>query len=992
MSSFLIKHLNKKESEHSALGMLVNQWGFDEKLIPKALQTVGNLFPHYSRHDESHSRQILVNIERLLGNENISRLTATDTWLLLESAYWHDIGMVVPQKDIFDAQENKKFQQYIDRIRETPNHELNCFCRNFNAKNIFQCFDGMDSPIDALDKFRQLMAEWFRQQHAHRADSIIQEPWESIGISSPRTELIPARLFKLLGRICHMHGASFEDILSSGGLPYKEAGLAHEDCHPRFVACLLRMGDLLDLDDNRFCPVMQRISGENRPHISKAHEDKHAGIRHLRIDRERIEITSECSTIDGYLETFKWFDWLKQEMQQQMAHWQDIVPAREFGLLPTLGNIVVRLSGEQQLLMEGSRPQFTIDADNAIQLLQGHNLYSDKFSCIRELLQNAVDATLLKTWIEYKDKTIEWKDPFSKGIKELIKNKNIHINLTESENTLDVPTDKIRWNLQIIDQGTGISHTDLSYMSNIGGSQKNISRQKKIKEMPEWMKPSGAFGIGFQSIFMICDDVKLTTKNIFTHERLEIIMYNPTGDKEGLVLIKSLENDISHPYGTTLEIDFFLEKLGSSYSINVGSDSRETQSYQAINSYDPVLDEEFSIEAEQLADKIEIFSKNTMLTIYGKLKDREINTDISEDFAWNFLRIDNHELALKYTLTDKDRSPQRRYGMTLYRGQPFKQESFNFPFICINVNLLSGKAGEWLTVDRDELKSSAIHDFKNLVLAALEQLIKKDLKYNIDSKLSELKPLYSLFLKAMVLMGYSGGWSNLSSELPREWLELPAENQIQKTYQDFFECDYWKFTILSNINEVPANHCNLNLSNEAGELLKVIIHNEWLKDKENTIKIVDHENHARWYELKNESQDLYDDETLASHLIKAINLENNFRYIWVANSDDWEVLHLISGIKIRALLLFEISPKNPKFILLPFLFYNFHSSNLPVTVNKLDELCEWVRPNLIDKNASINNIRKAYKKLIDYIDNDIMKKSPYHDKWQKARGLAASKS
>lgn len=95
MSDLLIQHLKQKGEQHSSLSTLVNQWGFDEKLIPKALQTVGNLFPHFSRHDESHSKQILVNIERLLG-ENIALLTATDTWLILEAAYWHDIGMVVP--------------------------------------------------------------------------------------------------------------------------------------------------------------------------------------------------------------------------------------------------------------------------------------------------------------------------------------------------------------------------------------------------------------------------------------------------------------------------------------------------------------------------------------------------------------------------------------------------------------------------------------------------------------------------------------------------------------------------------------------------------------------------------------------------------------------------------------------------------------------------------------------------------------------------------
>jgi hypothetical protein len=105
-------------------------------------------------------------------------------------------------------------------------------------------------------------------------------------------------------------------------------------------------------------------------------------------------------------------------------------------------------------------------------------------------------------------------------------------------------------------------------MLRIGGSQGNLLRQLKITDMPEWMKPSGAFGIGFQSVFLICDVVKLTTKSIFTNEILEVFMYSPTGDKEGLVVLKLLENDISCPYGTTIEITFYLEKITSSYSIS----------------------------------------------------------------------------------------------------------------------------------------------------------------------------------------------------------------------------------------------------------------------------------------------------------------------------------------------------------------------------------------------------------------------------------------
>jgi HD superfamily phosphodiesterase len=99
MATQLIKHLKKCAENDAIYSPLVYQWGFDEQLIAKALQNVSMYFPHYSCHDESHSRQILVHIERLLG-ENLTKLTATDTWLLLEAAYLHDIGMVVTDKQL----------------------------------------------------------------------------------------------------------------------------------------------------------------------------------------------------------------------------------------------------------------------------------------------------------------------------------------------------------------------------------------------------------------------------------------------------------------------------------------------------------------------------------------------------------------------------------------------------------------------------------------------------------------------------------------------------------------------------------------------------------------------------------------------------------------------------------------------------------------------------------------------------------------------------
>lgn len=69
MSTLLTNHLKKCSEIDEIFQPLYSQWIFDEQLAAKALQNVGAWFPHYSRHDASHARQILIHIERLLGDE-----------------------------------------------------------------------------------------------------------------------------------------------------------------------------------------------------------------------------------------------------------------------------------------------------------------------------------------------------------------------------------------------------------------------------------------------------------------------------------------------------------------------------------------------------------------------------------------------------------------------------------------------------------------------------------------------------------------------------------------------------------------------------------------------------------------------------------------------------------------------------------------------------------------------------------------------------------
>jgi len=570
MSAGLIKHLKAKTEADANTEILMAQWSFDERIVGKSLENVGSYYPHFSSHNESHSQQILVNIERLLGN-NIHKLTATDTWLILEAAYWHDIGMLFSAEEVQAIIDDEKFKDYVESLACDNTQDLHEFAKVWHHEGWQKALTEQSTPHSGVEKYRQMVAEWYRRGHAKNSSSVVMDPFKKLAINSPRTELLPQRIYRYLGQICYAHGRSFEEVMSE--LPFRQTGMGTEDCHPRFVACLLRLGDLFDIDDNRFCPVMAK-QVSNMPALSTTHEQKHKAIREFQLDNETVSVTAVCSTEMAYIECRNWFDWIKEEIQNQMSQWKNIVPNREFGLLPTIDKLHAEMD-DNKILLDGKPMRFALDEKNVIELLQGNNLYHGIGDVLREIVQNSIDATLIRVWIDQQENCqkrnlLEFSNPYDSKIYELLENYPIKINLSLVEKTKKY---KNIWKLCIEDQGTGISLEDLNYMQYMGGSDKNLIKKKFIKTMPLWMRPSGSFGIGMHSAFLLnrnlpekYQHLTFITKNIFSHETLKVKMNSPLGKDNGYCFIKNLESN-TITYGTRTEV-FFETDIIFSYKEN----------------------------------------------------------------------------------------------------------------------------------------------------------------------------------------------------------------------------------------------------------------------------------------------------------------------------------------------------------------------------------------------------------------------------------------
>lgn len=683
----MIKYLEDllhEKTKDTQSGILFAQWNYDKKVVPTALQAVSNLFPHYSLHDESHSITIINNIVRVLGKENMTKLSAIDIWLILEASYCHDIGMVVSSEKLVESINSPKFIEFFKELIEDKKNGLHEFAIQFQiVDNKIRYKDDLFN-LELNDGIKFILAEFFRRIHAERSKEIINNPLNELSLLSPRG-VIPPRIFKILGDICSCHTKDFSDVLK---LPFSEVGIDIEDAHPRFIACLLRVGDLLDLDNNRFSEVMLRTL-TRIPVDTLNHKAKHLSIESFRVDRDRIEITANCQDYDTANITQHWFNYLNSEISSQMINWNDIVPFKELGYLPTIGNLKVELSNYD--FIDGKhKPKFSVDTDKALGLLQGAGIYDGPHQCIREILQNAVDATLVRIWLEHKNDK-DFSSPHSADFLKLIADYPIKVKIKEK----GVVDTWQNWEIEIEDKGTGISSNDLKFLMNTGSSSKNRERISIIESMPTWMKPSGTFGIGFQSIFMLTEFVKIETKSFFDEQFQVIELNGPNSKKDGDILIQKKKTTHAVKPGTKIIINYKTKAVPNGYSIN----NEHSNANRIAYNYDPFTHESLDIEMGKVLDETFVFAHKSYLPIKLEIDGKDIKTYSYEKSTFDYFDPEN---SLEITINDISIT-NRRQMSTFYKNQ--KADSrLSIEFLGFDINIHKNKASEVLSLNRNKIK------------------------------------------------------------------------------------------------------------------------------------------------------------------------------------------------------------------------------------------------------------------------------------------------
>lgn len=710
-------HLKQLCEEDEIYKNLYSSWNLNKKTYSKILMSIPINYPHYSLHDSTHSEKIINNIEMLLGESRIKKLSPTDTWLILNCAYLHDFGMVLLYSKIESEWENKEFQCFLKESKNSRDKDLKeaveyLYALKDNLKESnFDC----TWPLKIRSYVTNIISTYFRGKHSSLTREYLNK-LDDWSIDLTQNGLIQRRLVKLIGEISFLHTQSFEEVMN---LDYISNGYNSDYIHPRFLAELIRLGDLLDLDNGRFNDYIRKVAGKI-PEVSDIHREKHESTTHILITSEKIEVRADCINEFVYREVRNWISFLEQEIKDITLNWTDIIPENFEWYAPRLT--------KKQLLLNGKPDsnnltdlKFNISQKKAFEIIEGSNLYENKLTFIREFIQNALDATKIQLWNDLNEGVY---NNFLNGIsiydctpfdipKEIYDNYKILIKIE--------PLDNEKVKLIITDNGTGISLDTLKKLCNVGESySENKILQSMLDSIPSWLYPTGGFGIGIQSGFLITDSFVAYTKTPGM-KTLEIKFESISS--EGYISVRDSSKEMKR--GTEFHIIFdefksFKYQLGSRvdeiFSGNYDPfQSKSITSFAIVDFIESNINNSlFPIEIEMNTEKIylECFKVNEK---FDEKKDNYlyfIKEDLSKVHLWN----KKESVYMEIGIFNSCNSFMHSYQNISFRGCLLSKEKLRgFNGISLDIDIYGFDTKSTLKIDRTELTEDGKYKLYQIV-------------------------------------------------------------------------------------------------------------------------------------------------------------------------------------------------------------------------------------------------------------------------------------
>lgn len=486
----LLKFLKGKDASYYGKVLEVRE------AISSWLEYIPATFPHYTRHTIVHSEAILVQLSNILfGDEDPSSvvigLSGVEAYILVAGAFLHDAGMVVSDDEkagLFDAFEWKRWTGEGGGA-ETRWQAIEAFRNGGEPAD-----DGKRLFLADLQT-RYLMAEYMRRVHHSRAGQVMQQHQSTLG----RFAFDDPDLGRAIEAVCVGHGLAREALDDSSRYPLLRQ-IRGENVNLRLLAILLRLGDLLDLDSQRACPMLLNAACP-LPAESHAHWAQYRAIEHRAVTSKEIQLRAACETGEIHRVFRDWCQWIVDEVTAAPGL---LAGATRHGLWHPPE---ARMTGGDPTIIIKPKPGATYHpVDWRFELDEGEvfkrlieDTYESPLDFIRELIQNGLDAMRCQMYDDLAKEGSDLPESPTKVDEDFRNNYVLKLSIREvSLRNENADMEETRQILTVEDCGIGMDEEVIA--KNFLQVGKSFYRTQEFRDRYTF-HPTSRFGIGFLSVF-----------------------------------------------------------------------------------------------------------------------------------------------------------------------------------------------------------------------------------------------------------------------------------------------------------------------------------------------------------------------------------------------------------------------------------------------------------------------------------------------------------
>jgi hypothetical protein len=440
--------------------------------------------PQFTLHDAAHLLRVTELMGLVLG-DTLSELNAIEITLLILAAHFHDQGMVPEAADRSEIEASRDFAIHRELWAiEHPN------LREIDEQLGAGALDNNLREVMELKKAELLHARWsdfLRKTHGERSAELVIKLFGK----DKRLEIMGVSLADVLAKMCASHVQDPHYLIQ---LPLDKLIGTHP-VNLQYLALVLRLADVLDFDRERTPDALYRTIHFTSD-VSIREWEKHRGVQGWKVDSSTVRFDMEFEHPIYERSARQFLDYIDEELGA--AH--DIVnkfPAKFSRYKLDLSLHVDRSDvGPKRDAYVYHDLEFSLSRDEIVKLLMTDKLYGTPSLCVRELLQNSLDALRYRRAL-FQSGDLEWKQ-----------------GRVEFEHGVD---EHGREFLRCTDDGAGMDEQVIvGFLTKVGRSYYRSPwfEQERIRFRQKGVDfdPCSQFGIGFMSCFMLGDRICIKTR------------------------------------------------------------------------------------------------------------------------------------------------------------------------------------------------------------------------------------------------------------------------------------------------------------------------------------------------------------------------------------------------------------------------------------------------------------------------------------------------